>query len=388
MMDIVNFRGVKATVRNTNFRFVTIAVLAFVILGLTGCPTSNSGNGTTIGPTESAATVNGKAITMEEVERAVKQQSQGQESKLSPLQLAAARLEVLRSLIEAEVMYQKAEKENAVPTDEEVTTEYNKRRNATGLSTEQFNAKMQEIGETEASAREAIKKGLAITKLTERIAAKIEPPKDGEIEAFFNSNKEGFKNKRGAQLAAIVIDPAKVAEGDTTTNEVEAQQKAKEVGERVMKGADFATVARENSEEPNTRSSGGDWRYFTEEEMKQTLGAGVADFVMNKMQNGQVVPQAIPLEGKILILKLQRKQETDEDRTLDTPGVRQEITDYLINSRKQLLGASYQAIAMYEAKIENFLAQKVISNPNELSGARPAGADTPAPANTATANGT
>jgi hypothetical protein len=93
---------------------------------------------------------------------------------------------------------------------------------------------------------------------------------------------------------------------------------------------------------------------------------------MTKMQPGQVFPQLIPFEGRYLILKLQRKQETDEDRTLESPGVRQEITDYLINSRKQLLAASYQAMAMNEAKVENFLAKKVVENPNELSGARPA----------------
>src|SRR6476659_7810380 len=58
-----------------------------------------------------AATVNGKAIKMEDVERAVKQQAQGQEGKLSALELASARLQVLQSLIEQEVMFQKAEKE-------------------------------------------------------------------------------------------------------------------------------------------------------------------------------------------------------------------------------------------------------------------------------------
>ena len=60
--------------------------------------------------------------------------------------------------------------------------------------------------------------------------------------------------------------------------------------------------------------------------------------------------------------------------TLDSPGVRQQVTDELVKARKQLLSSSYQAIAMNEAKIENFLAQKLVANPNELSGARPAGA--------------
>jgi parvulin-like peptidyl-prolyl isomerase len=346
-----------------------------------GGPTASGPNGPA-DPNATAATVNGKAIRMEEVERAVKQQAQGQESRLSPLELAAARLQVLQSLVEQEVMFQKAEKEGTVPTDEEVTAEFNKRRTGSGLSAEQFEAEMKKIGETEETARLTIKKGLAIQKLNDKITGKIEPPKDNEIETFFNSNKEAFKNKRGAQLGAIVIDPRDLGQGDTTKNEIEAQKKAQEVGQRLMQGADFATVAREVSEDPDTRFKGGDWRYFTEEQMKQVFPQGVSDAIMTRLQNGQIFPQLIPFEGRYLIIKLQRKQETDEDRTLETPGVRQEITDFLINSRKQLLAASYQAIAMNEAKIENFLAKKVVDNPNELSGARPAGAATPVPANT------
>jgi parvulin-like peptidyl-prolyl isomerase len=387
MIKIVNFEGVNSIVRKANFTILGTAFLAAAVFILSGCPAgsgnSNSGGGPDLN--ETAATVNGKAIKLEEIERVLKQQAQGQEGRLSPLELAGARLQILQSLIEQEVMYQKAEKEGTVPTEEEITSELNKRKTQGGLSQEEFDKRMKEVGETEASLRESLKKALAIQKLTDKITGKIEPPKDNEVVEFYNGNKEGFKNKRGAQLAAIVIDPADNGQGDTAKNDVEAQQKAKEVGQRVLQGADFATVARESSEESNTRLSGGDWRYFTEDEMKQAFGAGFADFVMNKMQNGQIIPQAITFEGKYLIVKLQRKQEKDEDRTLETPGVRQEITDYLVNARKQLLGASYQAIAMSEAKIENLLAKKVVSNPNELSGARPANAATPA-ANTPAAN--
>ncbi len=386
MIQTVYFEGVKATVRKANFTILSVAVLA--VLALTGCPggPGNNNAGTTggIDPNEAAATVNGKVIKLEEVERLLKQQAQGQEGKLSPLELAGARLQILQELIQQEVMFQKAEKEGTVPTEDEITGEYNKAKTQSGMSAEQWDKMLKDNGQTEATAREAVKKKIATDKLVEKVTGKIDAPKDSEIEAFFNGNKESFKNKRGAQLAAIVIDPADVGQGDTTKNEVEANQKAKEVGQRVLSGADFATVARESSEESNTRLSGGDWRYFTEEEMKQAFGANVADYVMNKMQNGQVIPSAIPFEGKILIVKLQRKQEKDEDRTLDSPDVRTEITNYLINSRKQLLAASYQAIAMNEAKIVNNLAQKVVANPNDLSGARPASSETPAPANTNT----
>ena len=372
--------------QKSNFKIFTIAFLAITTFSLNSCTTTGSTNspdskGGSVDPNETAATVNGKAIKLEDVERGIKQQGQGQEAKFSPLELAAARLQVLDSLIQQEVLFQKAEKEGTVPSDEDVTAEFNKQKTGSGLSQEQFDAKLKEIGETDASAREKLKKTLAIQKVIEKITGKIEAPKDNEIEAFYKSNPESFKNKRGAQLAAIVIDPANNGEGDTTKNDIEAQQKAKEVGQRILQGADFATVARESSEEPNTRTSGGDWRYFAEDEMKQTLGAGVADYIMNKMQNGQLVPRAIPLDGKILIIKLQRKVEKDEDLTLESPNVRQQITDYLTNQRKELLKQSFAAMAMNDAKIENFLAKKVVENPNELSGARPAVVATPSNTN-------
>jgi hypothetical protein len=97
-----------------------------------------------------------------------------------------------------------------------------------------------------------------------------------------------------------------------------------------------------------------------------------------QLNSGDIVRQLIPFEGRYLILKVQRKQEKDEDRTLDSPGVRQEINEYLTNARKQLLAASYQAMAMNEARVENNLAKRVVENPNELSGARPAQPDEPA----------
>jgi peptidyl-prolyl cis-trans isomerase C len=381
MIDMVNFEGAKAKVRQFSFRFSAIAVLAIATLAFAAC--GNAGGGDNGGGQDTAATVNGKAVKLEQVERVIKAQMQGQEGKLSPLELAQARLQVLDQLIQQEVMYQKAETEKTVPTDDKVTEELNKLKQQSGKSAEEFEKQMKDVGETEASLRESIKKQLAIQALNEKITSKIEPPKDQEIVDFFNGNKESFKNKRGAQLGVIVIDPRKVDANDTTTNEIEATQKAKEVGDRLLRGADFATVAREASEDPQTKLQGGDWRYFSEDELKQTFGAGVADYVMNKMQNGQIIPQGIPLEGRFLIVKLQRKQEQDEDRTLETPGVRQQITDLLINSRKQLLSQAYMAMAMDNAKIENLIAKQVVENPNNLSGARPAGADTPSASPTA-----
>jgi parvulin-like peptidyl-prolyl isomerase len=375
MNKIDSLRGVfsKVQISKKGSLFLLLALLTAL---LAACGETGTGpNGPDLSAT--AATVNGKAITMEEVERAFKQQAQGQEGRLSPLEVAAARLQVLQSLIEQEVMYQKAEKEGALPTDEEVNAEYNKRRTASSLSEEQWNAKMKEVGETEASAKTAIKKGLAIQKLTDKITGKIENPKDAEVEAFYNGNKAAFVRKKGVKLAAIVIDPANNGEGDTTTDEVSAVAKANEIIGQLRNGADFATIAREKSED-QSRFQGGDLGYISEEEMRQTMPAQTVQALMSpQSQIGAVVNTS--MNGKFYILKLQERSDKDEELTLESTGVRQQVTESLNNARKQLLAASYQTIAMNEARIVNNLAQRVVENPNELSGARPA---QPANANT------
>ena len=74
---------------------VAMAVFAALFTACGG-PSANTAPGA-VDPNETAAKVNGKVITMQEVDRAVKQQAQGQEAKMSPLELAGTRLQVLET---------------------------------------------------------------------------------------------------------------------------------------------------------------------------------------------------------------------------------------------------------------------------------------------------
>jgi parvulin-like peptidyl-prolyl isomerase len=383
MIMIVNFEGVNSIVQKANFSILGIAFLAISTFILSGCPGGGPGNQdpTRVDLNEAAATVNGKVIKLEEVERVIKQQGGGQEVRLSPLELAQARLQVLQGLIQDEVLYQKAEKEGTVPTDDEVKTEYNRLKTSSGKTEEKFLADLKAANETEESLREKVKKQLAVKKLEERITGKVEPPKDSEIDAFYNGNKEAFVKKKGVKLAAIVVDPNDNGEGDTTKTEADAVRVGNEILAQLRTSPEtFSQLAREKSED-QSRLQGGELGYISEEEMKQTFPPQLIATLMDaKTPIGQIIPT--PIQGKFYILKIQERSDRDENLTLESQGVRQQVTDSLVNARKQLLIQSYAAVAMNEAKIVNNLAQKVVDNPNELSGARPANV---APANTNTA---
>ncbi len=384
MMNIVYIEGVEATVQQFKFKFLAIAIFAAFSLGLTAC--GDTPTGQTGAVTGNAATVNGKAITMEEVERAVKGQTQGQESKLSQLELAQARLQVLQSLIQQEVMYQQAEKEKTIPTDDEVTTEFNKWKSASGRSAEEIQKEMEKQGETEATVRDSIKKKLAIDKLIEKVTGKVDAPKDSEIEAFFKGNPEAFVKRKGVRLSAIVVDPRKLSEDDTTVDEASAALKIKEISNKLNQGLDFATVARENSEDPSAQN-GGDLGYISEEQLKQAYGGQLVGFMNAQVPIGKLI--GAPLDGKYFFFKLVERSDKDEVLTIESPGVRQQITEALTNGRKNLVSQAFGAQVMNEAKIDNLLLKKIIEDPNSLSGARPAvtpDANANTNANTAVAN--
>src|SRR5688572_27051975 len=166
MIVIETFEGVKAKVQMLRTKILPVTLLAAIAVMMGACgggPSSSNSTATgNVDPSETAATVNGKVIKMEDVERAVKQQAQGQESKLSPLELAGARLQVLQGLIEEEVMFQKAEKEGVVPKDEDVAAEINKQKAESRLSAEEFDRQMTQAGLSEATYRDKVRRGMAI----------------------------------------------------------------------------------------------------------------------------------------------------------------------------------------------------------------------------------
>jgi serine/threonine protein kinase len=150
-----------------------------------------------------AATVNGESILLSDIEKNIKQRYNGEESKFSQIKLQEIRLQILDEHIENEVLFQKAESENLIPTDSEITKELNELMKSSGQSEEEFNREMKEHGETEKTAREEIKKILSINKLLGKAIPEMKPPTDSEIEEYYINNKSSIIKERGGKDSKI-----------------------------------------------------------------------------------------------------------------------------------------------------------------------------------------
>ena len=363
-----------------NSRFIFLILIALGALVFAAC-----GSGDDSSPENTvAATVNGKKIMLQEVERMIHQQAQGKESQMSAHDLAQGRLQALDTLIQREVLYQRAEQEKLLPTDEQITTTINDQMQQGGMTGEDFDRKLKEQGLTREALREEAKKDLSIKALQDKYAGKI-TISDREVEDYYNTNKQQFVNARGVALAMIVADPADnsaqgITQGDAKS-EAEAQTKINDVNQQLKSGADFATVARAKSEDANSLLRGGDIGFATEEDLKQN--GFPPDLVARFFGSMQVGDRTDPVRfnsGKWYIFKLQEKRLQTENLTLESQGVRQQITVALTNQRKEILNAALLEVSLTEAKVVNNFAANILNNPSNLGFLRPAASQSPAAA--------
>jgi len=321
-----------------------------------------------------AATVNGKSIMLKEVERGVNQQAGGKQAELSQVLLAQARLQVLSNLIQREVLFQRAEREKLLPTEDQIDGVINSQKQQSGMTSEDFDKSLKEQNISMETLREEARKNLAISNLQDKYSGKVSIS-DKEVEDFYNNNRQQFVNARGVALAMIMVDPAdNSSQGitDDAKSEAEAKLKIDNIYQRLQGKADFATVARAKSEDINSVARGGDIGFATEEDLKGNgFPAELVSSLFGPMQVGDYTQPVRFANGKWYIFKLAEKRLTTENLTLESPGVRQQITQGLTKQRKDILDAALLEVAMNEAKIVNNLAANMLNNPGNL-GLRPA----------------
>jgi len=308
-------------------------------------------------PTNVAAEVNSRAITYEELDKQYKLQFPNQPQEQSEDQAAIQKLEVLRSLVDNQIMVQRAEKLSLVATDSDVEARFNEIK--APYTQEEFQKQLNARKITAEEFKAQLRRDLSIQKLfNKEITSKISIT-DKDVADFYNSNKASFNlAEPQVHLAQVLVTPTPDAnvrnlKSDKAQNEEQARQKIQMIEARIKQGEDFASVAQAYSEDPNTAANGGDLGFIPESSLAQAH-VELRKMVMS-LPPGQVSPVIRTPEG-YRILKVVSKEPAGQ-RELNDPRVQQTIRETLLNRKDQLLRAVYYEISRNEAKVLNYYAQ-------------------------------
>ena len=325
-----------------------------------------SGSQTPAAPAQTAvspdtwAEVDGKAISSTEVEKAFRQSSEpGQ--VLSQEEALSARLSVLDDIITEEILLARAQKQNITATDAEVDEAV---KNAKGnLNDEQFQQQLFARSLSTADVRETLKRRLISQKVIDTDVSKKIAITDQQITDFFNANRQQFNLPEDAyHLAQIVVTPTREQQvanrsGDDAASVEAVNAKVAMLMDRLQKGTPFADLARDYSEDPESAPRGGDLGLVPLSAIRQAP-APLRDAVLQTQPGKARIASKDGVRTIVFVVS----KETAGQRDLDTPGVKQQISDGLKSRKEQLLRTAYLTAARTDANVTNYLARTVVQS--------------------------
>lgn len=309
-----------------------------------------------------AATVNGRPITYADLDREMATQSNSMAPTQPDDQGTALKLEILRALIDREILLQRAEKAGLLAVDADVEARYNEVH--APYSKEDFQKQLQARKMTENDFKAQIRKELSIQKLFNKEIGSHISISDQDVANFYNANKASFNVAEArVHLAQILVTPAASTnihnlKGDKAQNEDQAKKKIEMLQMRLKQGDDFAVLAQNYSEDPGSAANGGDMGFIPE----SALGNAAPELrrVIMTIVPGQITPVIHTSEGYRLI-KVIAKEPAGE-RQLNDPRVQESIRAQLFNLRDQLWRDAYIESSRNEAKVMNYFAQSILAN--------------------------
>jgi len=326
------------------------------MLALAGCGSKETG-------ADVMAEVNGKKITRDDVERYYKNQTAGSNQPLTGEQSTILRLNILKGLIEDEIMLQRAQKLGLLATDEEVDSKLAEIK--APYTQEEFDRRLKERSITVDDFKRELRRSLTRDKvLNKEIKSKISIS-DADVSKYYNEHKAEFNLiEPQYHLAQITVfnQPTPDATGEhKATNDAEARKKVQTILNRLESGEDFGSVAMRYSEDPNTSGNGGDVGFIPESSINRD--PQTKEYV-SKLKAGQVsgilpVYDAVHKVMGYRIVKLIAKEPAGQ-RDLSDPRVQQAIREQLRGRREQLLMAAYYETLRDEAKVENYYADEIV----------------------------
>ncbi len=291
-----------------------------------------------------AAVVNGSVISVSELDNEVNQAKrrmaqQGQMVKEADT--AKLRGQILDRLIEQKLLYAQSKKEGIQISDKTID-EHIAKLQARFPSKEAFDKALKQMNLTEADLKEKTREGMAIQELINRdVAGKI-TISDDEVEKFYKSHPEFFKQTEQVKASHILI---KSDAKDDQAKKDAAKKKIEDILKKVNNGEDFAELAKKYSEGPSSKQ-GGDLGYFGRGQMVKPFED--AAFALKPGQVSDIVQTRFGYH----LIKVTDKKAAG---TVPFKDVKEKIRGYLKQQKINTALEAYIKKLKDGAKIEKFI---------------------------------
>src|ERR1700732_3640434 len=333
------------------FRPLPALLLAITVFSISGCKRAV--------PENVAATVNGRVITYGDLDKQYQAQFVSSAERPSDDQMMIQKLEVLRTLVDNEIMLQRAEKLGLMATDADVESRFAELK--APYTQEEFQKQLAARKMSTEDMKAQLKRDLSIQKLFNKEITSHISISDHDVSDFYNSNKSSFNfPEPQVHVAQILVTPTpdpnvRNLKGDKAQNEDQAHKKMDMLLARLKQGEDFGAVAQNFSEDPTYAPNGGDLGFVPESALEKANPE--IRKAISTATPGQVTPIVRTAEG-YRVFKVFSKEPSGQ-RELTDPRVQQNIREKLLNRKDQLLRGAYYEVARDEAKVVNYLAMTV-----------------------------
>ena len=171
---------------------------------------------------------------------------------------------ILSFIIDNEVAYQDAQRENIKVEDKDVNEKYEDLKE-TLKSNSAYKAKLDEVGVNDDFLKSQFKKDLIVSKYKENFMKNIKI-NDNEIKTYYDNHKDEFTKEevRASQILISTLD-----DNNNVVNQEQKEKlkdKAENILEKLKNNEDFAILAKEYSDDKNSGKDGGDLGYFSKED--------------------------------------------------------------------------------------------------------------------------
>jgi peptidyl-prolyl cis-trans isomerase C len=210
------------------------------------------------------AKVNGEDITKAQVEEAFAAAVQASGVKAADL-TADQKLNGYRQILDELVMDKLVAKAAAseTVTDEDIAAEIAKLKKQFPTE-EAFEAQLKEAGQSPDKLKAALRTMLQQQRWMQSQIKDGDKITDADAKKFYDTNTEEFKNPETVKASHILF---MVNKDDSEDVVKQKEAAAKKAAARAKKGEDFSNLAKELSEEPGAKESGGDLGFFAKDRM-------------------------------------------------------------------------------------------------------------------------